>query len=151
MKRERKKERDVSASTPSSVCRLMMALTPKRLFLSFTLSSCLSLFSAFFLALTIGSIKYSENDSLGSCWAMLIFQLSLSTSTRVFFVPKRRDKENSCAGAEGELKENNQTRVCFPWSNSNKLKIERQSVYRPRNAECCGLGSQSESAYQQTS
>ena len=37
--------------------RLMMALTPKRLFLSFSLSSCLSLFSAFFLALTIGSIN----------------------------------------------------------------------------------------------
>ena len=35
----------------------MMALTPKRLFLSFCLSSCLSLFSAFFLALTIGSIN----------------------------------------------------------------------------------------------
>ena len=32
-----------------------MALTPKRLFLSFSLFSCLSLFSAFFLALTIGS------------------------------------------------------------------------------------------------
>ena len=45
--RERKKERDVSASTPSSV-RLMMALTPKRLFLSFSFSSCLPLFSAFF-------------------------------------------------------------------------------------------------------
>ena len=52
--RERKKERDISASTPSW---LMMALTPKRLFLSFSLSSCLSLFSAFFLALTIGSIN----------------------------------------------------------------------------------------------
>ena len=37
--------------------RLMMALTPKRLFLSFSLFSCLSLFSAFFLALTIGSIN----------------------------------------------------------------------------------------------
>ena len=52
MKRERKKERDVSASTPSSVINaiiwLMMALTPKRLFLSFSLSSCLPLFSAFF-------------------------------------------------------------------------------------------------------
>ena len=41
----------------TSVSRLMMALTPKRLFLSFSLSSCLPLFSAFFLALTIGSIN----------------------------------------------------------------------------------------------
>ena len=39
-------------------CRLMMALTPKRLFLSLSLSSCLPLFSAFFLALTIWVNKY---------------------------------------------------------------------------------------------
>ena len=44
------------AHSPASI-RLMMALTPKRLFLSFSLSSCLSLFSAFFLTLTIGSIN----------------------------------------------------------------------------------------------
>ena len=42
--------------SPASI-RLMMALTPKRLFLPFSLSSFLSLFSAFFLALTIGSIN----------------------------------------------------------------------------------------------
>ena len=58
MKRERKKERDVSASTPSSVWwwrwRQNVSFS---LSLSLSLSSCLSLFSAFFLALTIGSIN----------------------------------------------------------------------------------------------
>ena len=51
--------------SPASI-RLMMALTPKRLFLSFSLSSFLSLFSAFFLALTIGSINifYKTGSSL---------------------------------------------------------------------------------------
>ena len=50
--------------------RLMIALTPKRLFLSFSLSSCLSLFSAIFLALTIGSINIFRTKLSRKPWLL---------------------------------------------------------------------------------
>ena len=61
--REREKERDVSTSTPSSVIIwLMMALTPKRLFLSLSLFMSISLLRLFSRAHYWGLIYSPEHS-----------------------------------------------------------------------------------------